>query len=103
MIYKVTHFADDNSPYNIANKIDDLIKSLEETSTTLFQWFDSTLLKSKSDKCHVLISSNEKVIVQVGEYEIEISKCEKLLDAKLEWKLNFDDHLSDVCKKLLVN
>ena len=51
----------------------------------------------------MLISSNEKVIGQVGAYEIEISKCEKLLGVKLEWKLNFDDHLSDVCKKLLVN
>lgn len=76
---------------------------MEETSATLFQWFDSTLFKSKSDKCHVLISSNEKVIVQVGKYEIEISKCEKLLGVKLEWKLNFDDHLSDVCTKLLIN
>ena len=76
---------------------------MEETSTTLFQWFNSNLFKSNSDKCHVLISSNEKVIVQVGEYEIEISKCEKLLGVKLEWKLNFDDHLSDVCTKLLIN
>ena len=76
---------------------------MEETSTTLFQWFDSTLFKSNSDKCHVLLSSNEKVIVQVSEYEIEISKCEKLFGVKLEWKLNFDDHLSDVCTKLLIN
>ena len=25
--------------------------------------------------------------------------CEKLLGVKLEWKLNFDDHISVVCKK----
>ena len=59
--------------------------------------------KSNPDKCHLLISSNEYITVHVGEYEIENSKCKKLLGVKLEWKLNFDDHISDVCKKLVEN
>ena len=32
------------------------------------------------------------------EYEIENSKCEKLLGVKLDWQLNFDELFSDVCK-----
>ena len=43
-------------------------------------------------------SSNENVTVHVGEYEVENSKCEKLLGVKLDWKLNFDDKISDICK-----
>ena len=33
------------------------------------------------------------------EYEIENSKCEKLLGVKLDWQLHFDEHFSDVCKR----
>ena len=55
--------------------------------------------KSNPDKFHLPISSNENVTIHVGEYEIENGKCEKLLGVKLDWTLNFDDHISDVCKK----
>ena len=29
----------------------------------------------------------------------ESSGCEKLLGVKLNWKLSFDNHISDICKK----
>ena len=35
--------------------------------------------------------------VFVGLGDIEISECEKLRGVKLDW--NFDDHISDICKK----
>ena len=63
------------------------------------QWFDNNHLKSISDKCHLLISSNGNGNVHTGEYEIKNNKCEKLLGVKLDWKLNFDDQIYDVCKK----
>ena len=92
----IANYADDNTPYVIADDIDDLIKSLEEASTALFEWFGNNPLKSNPDMCHLLRSSNENVTVHVGEYEIENSNCEKLLGVKLDWKLNFDDYISDV-------
>ena len=45
------------------------------------------------------ISSNENVTVHVGDYDFKNSNCEKLFGIKLDWKLNFDDHISDACKK----
>ena len=73
---------------------------MEEAFTALFQWFDNNLLKSNPDKCYLLITSNKNVTVHVGEYGIENSMCEKLLGVKLDWKLNFNDHISDLCKKV---
>ena len=99
----IANYADDNTPYVIADNIDDLIKSLEEASTALFLWFDNNLLKSNPDKYNLLISSNENVTVHIGEYEIENSECEKLLGVKLDWRLNCDDHISDIQKKLVEN
>ena len=71
----------------------------EEASTALFQWFNNNLLKNNPDKCYLLISSNENITVKIGQYEVENSECEELLGAKLDWKLNCDDHISNRCKK----
>ena len=63
----------DNTPYIIADNLnDDLKKSLEETSTVLFQWFDSDFLKSNLDRCHVLISSNKNVTGHAGEHVVVV-------------------------------
>ena len=73
--------------------------NIEEASTALFRWFDNNLLKNNPDKCHLLVSSNENITVKIGEYEVENSECEELLGAKVDWKLNCDDHISNRCKK----
>ena len=66
----IAKYADDNTSYIVADNINDLVKSLEEASTALFQLYEN-LLKSNPDKCHLLISSNENVNAHTGEYEIE--------------------------------
>ena len=72
---------------------------MEEASIALFQWFDDNPLKGNPDKCHVLLSSNEKITIKIGDYEIENSEQKKLLGVTLDWKLYFDCHISDICKK----
>ena len=98
----IASYADDNTPYIAADNTDALIKSLEEASTALFQLFDNNLLKNNLSEGHLLISSNENITVKICEYEIENSELEKLLGVKLDWKLNIDDCISDICKNALV-
>ena len=38
----------------------------------------------------------------IGEYSIENNESEKLIGVKLDWKFNFDDHISDINVKRLV-
>ena len=95
----IANYVDDNTPYVIADNIDDLIKSLGEAFLSLFQWFDNNLLKIHPIKCNLLISRNENVTLHVRECEIENSKCDKLLGLKVDWKLDFDDLIFDVCKR----
>ena len=47
----IANYANDNTPDATANDIDSLIASLEETSKSLFTWFDNNLMKSNADKC----------------------------------------------------
>ena len=95
----IASYADDNTPYIIDDTVEGVIKSLEEVSKKLFKWFDDNLMKSNADKCHLLVSTNETVKIQVGNYNIANSKCEKLLGINFDHNLNFDKHLSELCKK----
>ena len=49
--------------------IDDLIKSLEQTSNALFCWSKNNL-QGKADKCHTLMSTNDYVGTKVGSIKI---------------------------------
>ena len=95
----ITDYADYNTPYAAVNDIDSLIASLEEAPRSLFTWFDNNLMKSNADKCHLLVSSNEKVTIKIGSHEIANSKREKLLGVHFDSGLPFDYHISEICKK----
>ena len=86
----IASYADDNTPYVIADDINGVITSLEKASKALFEWFENNLLKSNTDKRHLLVSSSDAVNLRVSEYEIKNSECEKSLDVKSDIKLTFE-------------
>ena len=56
-------------------------------------------MKNNADKCHLLVSSNEKVTIKIGSHEIANTKREKLFGVHLDRRLSFDYHISQICKK----
>ena len=58
------------------------------------------LLKSNADRCHLLVSTNYGVSMNVDEFKIDKSDTEKLLVLNFDRKLTFDDHIPDTCKKI---
>ena len=59
--------------------MDDLITSLEKSSKDLLKWFDDNLMKSNPDQCNLLVSSLEKIKMEIGDSKIENSTYDKLL------------------------
>ena len=55
-------------------------------------------MKAKEHKCHVK-STNENVFENTGTAKIHNSSSEKLLEVKIDCKLNFKDHVGSICKK----
>ena len=47
-------------------------------------------MKSNADKCHLLISTSNKVNKRIDNFDISNRKCEKLLGVKFDHKLTFD-------------
>ena len=67
----IASYADDKTPYVIADDINGVIKSLGKASKALFEWSENNLLKSNVDRCHLLVSSSDTVIIRVSEYDIK--------------------------------
>ena len=65
------NYAEHNKPYATANDIDSLIVSLDKVFVS---GLGNNLMKSNADKCHLLVSSNEKVKIKIGLHEIATSK-----------------------------
>ena len=78
---EIASYTDDNTPYIAADNIDDLIKSLEDESTALFQWLGNNLLKNKSGECHLIISSNENITVKLANMRLKIVSVRNYLES----------------------
>ena len=65
------NYTEHNKPYATANDIDSLTASLDKV---FFYGLGNNLIKSNADKCHLLVSSNEKVKTKIGHHEIATSK-----------------------------
>ena len=56
-------------------------------------------MKSNADKCHLLVSTNNAINIKIRNIDINNSTCKKLLGVRFDYKLTFDDHISEFCKK----
>ena len=93
------NYGDDNTPCATVNEKDSLIAVLGEAFKSLFTCFDNNIMESNADNCHLLVHSNEKVKIKVGNHEIANIKWEKLLGLHLDSGLSFDYDISKICKK----
>ena len=82
--------------------IEEGIQPLEDASKIVFKWFSGNLMKSNANKCDFLASTNNKINIRIDNFDIseyvKNIKCEKLLGVQSDDKLNFDDHISELCK-----
>ena len=45
--------------------MDLIIAKLEVKANYIFQWFNENTMKANADKCHLLITTNEKIIISI--------------------------------------
>ena len=70
---------DGNTPYRIADYLDDLITFFEQASNGLFECFkNKKMLETNADKCHLLFSTNDRIIMNVDGLKKDKSNTEKL-------------------------
>ena len=76
---EIASCADDTTPYDCGENMSSIKESLVKAFELLFQWFTDNHMKANEGKCHVLLSANEKVFVNIGKGQIQNSTCEELI------------------------
>ena len=56
-------------------------------------------MKNNPDMCYLLVSLCERTKMEISDFEIENSTCEKHLEVHFNNRLTFDYHLSELCEK----
>ena len=104
LILKTTYFtryADDNTPFVVRDNIAGVIKALEEIGENVFNWFSNNEMKLNTNKCHLLLNSQEPNTLKIGDLHINNSLSEKLLGITFDCKLKFNKHIKYICQKAL--
>ena len=56
-------------------------------------------MKPNDDKCHLLVCNHDQLFVTLGNEKIVTTNSVELLGVTIDNKLNFTDHVSELCKK----
>ena len=100
---KMANYADDNTIYSIEENIDSLLYLLKNETLTVLNWFKINEMKPNSDKCHLIIANSNQVSINIDMEVIDSSNSVELLGVEIDNKLNFNDHVSYLCKKATKN
>ena len=56
-------------------------------------------MKGNTEKCHLIMSTENAPELQVGGSLIKATRRKKLLGVKINYKRAFDEHVKSLCKK----
>ena len=91
-------YANCNTPYCRGKTPDETISQLEKSSKSIFEWSENNGLKGNLDKYHLLLSKNDDFEANIIENRISNTRFEKLLGVTFDNQLNFNHHISKICK-----
>ena len=101
---KLANFADDNTLYAIAKSISNVLQLLKEESSIIQTWFKINEMKSNEDKLHLIVTNTNKnynsiSYIYTGNELIESEDLVELLGVKIDSKLTFNEHVTNLVKK----
>ena len=98
--FGVANYADDSTPYCSGVDYEGVSKNLEKSSAILFKWLNDNYMKINTDKSHLIMSGNAKVTANIDGNFIESENQQELLGILIDSNLTFDDHITNICKKV---
>ena len=99
---EVCNFADDTTFYACGKDLNSLvINTMEHDSLLAAEWFQNNHMKLNQEKCHLLVSGqkHENIWARIGQTKSWENEKQKSLGLEICSSLNFDLHVSSLCKK----
>ena len=105
-LFYLFNFADGNTISTTPDNIDHLLLTLKHESELAVKWFTENQVVVNPDKFQAMILQNSRnsknyapIKLEIGSAKIETKNTVKLLGITIDNKLNFEGHISELCKK----
>ena len=101
MISNISNFADDNTLFACDTDLSNVIKSLESNLKLAVHWFNCNALVANPSKFQLIFpgTDNPNITITFGNYILESVDIVTLLGIKIDNKLSFVPHVSELCKR----
>ena len=101
---KLANFANDNTIYVPKSDLNELLRLLEKESEVAIKWFSDNNMIVNPKKFQAIIinrqnRSNRNSCLTINNVEIKSKESVTLLGIEIDNKLNFEKHVSTICKK----
>ena len=100
---KLYNYADDNTVSSADLVLSKLIENLVNDSLLLIKWFAYNHMEANPDKFQAIAvgkrTKDENITFKLDDNIIKCEEHVKLLGVTTDFQLNFDLHISNVCKK----
>ena len=75
------------------------LEQLKEGIDKIFDWSTKNFLKGNAEKCHLITSSKTPEEIEMSNITVIIEEKVKFVGIYTDNRLNFDYHISQLCKK----
>ena len=97
------NYADDNTLSCVDSSFASVKATLEAEGNELVDWFTRNQMQANPDKFHGLALSkrafDRKPTFSIKAAELECTEDAKLLDVDIDYMLNFNTHITNVCRR----
>ena len=98
------NYADDNTLIYFSKSMPDLVNTLEQETGVALSWLENNEMIANPEKFHaILLRKNQTNTsgepININGKMIKSEETVKLLGVTLDYRLDFDPHISNICKK----
>ena len=97
----VLNYADDTTPYAVANLWEEVANELETAALKIFEWLEINQMIGNADKSQLILNSSDKeIFISILNEKIYNSECAKILGVKCDNSLTFEQHITKLCNEV---
>ena len=97
------NYADDNTLSYVSEDVNNLVNVLEKDSKSLIEWFNLNKMQANPDKFQAMAigkkTISENISFNFDSVVIKPDQEIKLLGVDIDYLLNFNTHISNICRK----
>ena len=97
------NYADDNTISFSLSDFNKLIQVLQKERSTIINWFRINCMQANPEKFQAIgvgkRTHDMNLTIKVSDTKINCEDVMKLLDVDIDYQLNFDQHISNLCRK----